>query len=86
MMEISDNPGMHELLEPEFKYVANMHGNEVKGREVAIIMIQYLLHNYESDSRNCINTYFTRVKRGILKKVIVIFFNCFHKKRHKKHT
>ena len=49
--EISDNPGYSEPLEPEFKYIANMHGNEVKGREVCIVMIQYLLRNYESNSR-----------------------------------
>ena len=51
LFEISDNPGASETLEPEFKYVANMHGNEVKGREIAIVMIQYLLHNYRSDPR-----------------------------------
>ena len=27
---VSKNPREHDLLRPEFKYVANMHGNEVK--------------------------------------------------------
>ncbi len=56
VMKISDNVSTDEL-EPEFKYIANMHGDEIAGRQLMIMLLEYLVEQYNKDPQitNLIN-------------------------------
>ena len=50
-MEITDHPGQHEPGEPEVKYIANIHGNEVLGREILLQLIKHLCEGYRKSEK-----------------------------------
>uniref|UniRef100_A0A1B0G947 Peptidase M14 domain-containing protein n=1 Tax=Glossina morsitans morsitans TaxID=37546 RepID=A0A1B0G947_GLOMM len=51
VMELFAKPGEHLPNVPEFKYVANMHGNEVVGKEMLLLLTKYICENYMYDDR-----------------------------------
>lgn len=51
VMEIFVTPGQHVPSVPEFKYVANMHGNEVVGKEMLLLLTKYICERYMFDER-----------------------------------
>ncbi|XP_064421673.1 inactive carboxypeptidase-like protein X2 isoform X2 [Latimeria chalumnae] len=45
-MEMTDKPGDHEPEEPELRLTAGIHGNEVLGRELLLLLMQFLCKEY----------------------------------------
>ncbi|KAI3465436.1 hypothetical protein Pfo_022099 [Paulownia fortunei] len=48
VMEISDKPGQKEA-EPAFKFIANVHGDEPVGRELLLLLANWICDNYMKD-------------------------------------
>jgi len=51
VIRLSSDVSKRSHLKPMFKYVANMHGDETIGRQLLLFLAQYLLHNYNSNTR-----------------------------------
>ncbi|GLG98031.1 Carboxypeptidase D [Gryllus bimaculatus] len=52
VIEFAARPGAHQLYVPEFKYVGNMHGNEVLGRELLLGLANYLCDRLRAGDRD----------------------------------
>lgn len=53
VMKVSDNVEIDET-EPEFKYVANMHGDEIVGREMMVSLLEDLAKEYANSNHNIV--------------------------------
>lgn len=45
----------HSAGEPEFRYVAGMHGNEVLGRELVLNLMQYMCQEYKRENQRIVH-------------------------------
>lgn len=53
-VKISDNVSLDEK-EPEFKYIGNMHGNEIVGRDMLVLFIEDLVDRYRAGELEVVN-------------------------------
>ncbi|KAG0412539.1 hypothetical protein HPB47_010337, partial [Ixodes persulcatus] len=48
---LSSQSSNNQLMKPSMKYVANMHGNEMVGKELMLHLIAHLINGYDTDPR-----------------------------------
>ncbi|XP_040355080.1 carboxypeptidase M [Ixodes scapularis] len=48
---LSSQSSNNKLMKPSMKYVANMHGNEMVGKELMLHLIAHLINGYDTDPR-----------------------------------
>lgn len=53
-VKLSDNVEQDEL-EPEFKYIANMHGDEIVGREMMVLLLEDLTERFANGDKEIVS-------------------------------